>query len=74
MTDARWKDQESTIRRAFARAIAEMLVDDDEGQLAAVAIGRRLVIGATRTFNQYVARARAAGYTWEQIAERVPTA
>jgi hypothetical protein len=72
VTDARWKDQESTIRRAFARAIADMLVDDDEGQLAAVAIGRRLVIEATRTFNQYVARARAAGYTWEQIAERVP--
>jgi hypothetical protein len=60
------------MRRAFARATAEMLADDDEGQMAAVAIGRRLVIEATRTFNQYVARARAAGFTWEQIAERVP--
>ena len=72
MTDARWKDQERTIRRAFARATAEMMGDDDQGQLAAVTIGRRLVIEATCTFNQYVARARAAGFTWEQIAERVP--
>ena len=72
MTDARWKDHERTMREALAGATAEMLVDGDEGPLAAVAIGRRLVIEATRTFNQYVARARAAGFTWEQIAERVP--
>ena len=60
------------MQRAFARATAEMLADDDGGPLAEVAIGRRLVIEATRTFNHYVARARSAGFTWQEIAERVP--
>jgi hypothetical protein len=72
VTNARWKDQERAIQRAFARATAEMLTDDDEGPLAEVAIGRRLIIEATRTFNHYVARARSAGFTWQEIAERVP--
>lgn len=72
MTDSGWNDQERAMRRAFAWATAEMLRGDDDGPRAEVAIGRRLVIEATRTFDEYVARARAAGFTWEQIAERVP--
>ncbi len=60
------------MREALARATAEMLADDDNGPLAEVAIGRRLVIEAARSFDLSVARARAAGFTWEQIAERVP--
>ena len=60
------------MQRAFARATAEMLADDDNGPLAEVTIGRRFVIEATRSFGLSVARARAAGFTWEQIAERVP--
>jgi hypothetical protein len=59
------------MQRAFARATAEMLADDDNGPLAEVAIGRRFVVEATRSFDLSVARARAAGF-WEQIAERVP--
>jgi hypothetical protein len=37
-----------------------------------VAIARRLVVEATRSFNRSVARARAEGFTWEAIAEQVP--
>ena len=72
MTNAKWKEQERPMQRAFARATAEMLADDNNGPLAEATIGRRLVIEATRSFELSVARARAAGFTWEQIAERVP--
>jgi hypothetical protein len=72
VTDTRWKDQERSMQRAFARAAAEMLADDDNGPLGEVGIGRRFVVEATRSFDLSVARARAAGFTWEQIAERVP--
>ncbi len=37
-----------------------------------VAIGRRFVVEATRSFDLSEARARAAAFTWEQITERVP--
>ncbi len=54
------------------RGLAEMLADDDNDPLAEVTIGRHLVIEPTRSFDISGARASAANFTWEQIAERVP--
>ncbi len=59
------------MRQGLERTSAEMLAYGDNGILAEVAIGRRLVVEATRSFNRSVARARAEGFTWEQIAEHV---
>jgi hypothetical protein len=70
--DESWKDQERAMRQGLERTSAEMLAYGDNGILAEVAIGRRLVVEASRSFNRSVARARAEGFTWEQIAEHVP--
>jgi hypothetical protein len=72
VSDESWKDQERAMRQGLERTSAEMLAYGDNGILAEVAIGRRLVVEATRSFNRSVARARAEGFTWEQIAEQVP--
>jgi hypothetical protein len=60
------------MRQGLERTSAEMLAYGDNGILAEVAIGRRLVVEATHNFNRSVARARAEGLTWEAIAEQVP--
>jgi hypothetical protein len=72
VSDESWKDQERAMRQGLERTSVEMLAYGDNGILAEAAIGRRLVVEATRSFNRSVARARAEGFTWEQIAEHVP--
>ncbi len=65
-------EQERAMRLGLACTRTAMLAGHDNDVLAKVEVERRLVVEATHNFKMAVAGARAAGFAWEQIAERVP--
>ncbi len=65
-------EQERAMRLGLACTRTAMLAGHDNDVLAKVEVERRLVVEATHNSKMAVAGARAAGFAWEQIAERVP--
>lgn len=69
MSGPRPDDQERAVRLGLARTRADAL-GGQVSALAKVEVERRLEAEAWRGFARAVADARAAGFSWEQIADR----
>lgn len=72
MNEDEGNEQERAMRLGLVCTRTAMLAGHDNDVLAKVDVERRLMVEATRNFNQAVAGARAAGFAWEEIAESVP--
>jgi hypothetical protein len=70
--DERRRDLDQAMYVGLARTRRQMLGDHGDGLLDKVQVERLLVTETTKAFARAVAEARAADFTWEQIAQRVP--
>ena len=71
--DERRRDLDQAMYVGLARTRCQMLGDHGDGLLDKVEVERRLVVETTKAFAGAVADARASDFTWQQIAQRVPS-
>ncbi len=66
------RDLDHAMAVGLSRTRHQMLGDHVEGTLEKVEVERHLLPETTKGFKRAVADARAAGFTWEQITQRLP--
>ncbi len=70
--DRRRRALDQAMYVGLSRTRRQMLGDHGDGLLDKVEVERLLVTETTKAFARAVAEARAANFSWEQIAQRVP--